>query len=288
MLTSAASFVPGSAGAEDDEDDYELLFTTPDKWLQVWSDHAVDQARCKMIADRVRNAYMFVSKQEAWSNQDLLFKNPLKIRVVQGFKSNILGFARGPNLFVVRDEYLDDPLSEGTLAHELTHIQDARQLQGKGKLPSFLAEGRALTNGHNYRISLGQEQNQYDRSMANSAMRFTAEDASERLNLAHDEGWDMEAIGTFFVEYMRTRWNGGVADIHPRTSRVVEKIAAGMDYKLAFEKEFATPIDAAIKSFMTYLDKTAEAPQTRLINTIWEDILPSKAAPASMDDDDDD
>jgi hypothetical protein len=188
---------------------------------------------------------------------------------------------------VVKDEYLDDPLSEGTLAHELTHIQDGRQLQGS-KLPSFLLEGRALTNGHNYRISLGQGQNQYDKNMASSAMKFSSEDASERLSKAHDEGWAMEAIGTFFVEYMRTRWNGGIANIHPRTARVIEKMAGGLDFKTAFEKEFSSPFEASVKSFMAYLDKTSETPQVRLEKTIWQDLLTGKSAAAANDDDDDD
>ncbi|MBX9771777.1 MAG: hypothetical protein K2X29_10420 [Candidatus Obscuribacterales bacterium] len=281
-----ACFATASVRADDD-DDYELLYTTPDKWLQVWSDHAIDQSRCKMITDRVRKAYSFVAKEEGWSNPELLYKNPLKVRLVQGFKSNILGFARGPNLFVVRDEYMDDPLSEGTLAHELTHIQDARQLKGS-KEPSFFAEGRALTNGHNYRIALGQDQNQYDMNMAKSAMRFTSEDASERLYLPHDEGWDMEAIGTFFVEYLRTRWNGGIANIHPRTAKVVENIASGLEFKAAFEKEFATPFESAVKAFMGYLDRTVETPQVRLEKTMWQDIGPAKGPASGMDDDDED
>lgn len=269
----------GSAGA-DDEDDYELLYTTPDKWLQVWSDHAIDQGRCKSIAERVRKAYEFDMKQEEWSNKELLYKTPLQIRVVEGLKSKILGYAKGPNLFVVRDEYLDNPLSEGTLAHELTHIQDARQLRGK-KLPSFFAEGRALTNGHNYRMSLGQPQNEYDHNMAKSAMRFTSEDASERLNLPHDEGWDMEAIGTFFVEYLRTKWNGGIHNIHPRSSKMIEAMASGVEYKAAFEKEFGTSFDSSVQSFKDYLDKTAKTPEARLEKTIWHELLKAE------DDDDD-
>lgn len=286
LLTSILSLFTVISVDADDEDEYELLYSTPDKWLQIWSDHAIDQARCKTIAERVRKAYMFDLKQEAWTNQDLLFKTPLKVRVVQSFKSNILGYAQGPNLFVVKDDYLDDPLSEGTLAHELTHIQDGRQLMG-AKLPSFLLEGRALTNGHNYRMFLGQAQNQYDRNMAKSAMSFSSEDATEHLNLVRDTGWDMEAIGTFFVEYMRTQWNGGVPDIHPRTSRVIERIAGGLDFKSAFEKEFGNTFDASVKSFMSYLDKTAKTPQSRLEKTIWQN-LGSADTPSSMDDDDDD
>ena len=63
-----------------------------------------------------------------------------------GSALKVLGYAQGANLMVMKDEYMDNPLSEGTLAHELTHIQDARQSKGN-RLPSYMLEGRALTIG---------------------------------------------------------------------------------------------------------------------------------------------
>lgn len=266
--------------AADDDDDYELLYTTPDKWLQVWSDHKITDDRCKAISDRVRKAYMFNNKQEAWSNQELLFKAPLRIRVLSEIRNGVLGFARGPNLFVVQDDYLDNELSEGTLAHELTHIQDNRQLCG-GKLPSFMLEGRALTNGHSYRVSIGQKDNQYDTKMATSAVQFTSANAEEILSKTQDVGWDMQAMGTFLVEYMRTRWKGGVADIHPKLSQMIGKIAGGADFETAFAKQFGTPFKDLVKEFMEYLDKTSKTPEVRLEKTMWQNLA------ASGDDDDD-
>lgn len=270
-------------GSQSDEE-YELLYSTPDKFLQVWSDHKIDQGRCKWIAERVGKAYTFDSQQECWKDQDLLYKNILKIRVVDSMKSKILGYAQGPNLFVVRDSYLDDELSEGTLAHELTHIQDGRQLRG-GKLPSFLLEGRALTNGHNYRLSLGQKNNSYDFQMARSAMKFSSADAEEILGEFHSSGWNMEAMGTFLVEYMRTKWNGtGVPNIHQRLARMIERIAGGLDAEAAFAQEFGKPFSALLESFMKYLDNTKGEPAVRLQGTIWESLEPKQAN--TPDDDD--
>jgi len=265
------------------EDEFEIQYVTPDKFLEIWSDHKIDQARCKSICDRVMKAYQFNAKQESWKNPELLYKQPLKFRVVGSIKSKVLGYAQGPNLMVVGDEYLDDPLSEGTLAHELTHIQDARQLNG-GKLPSFMLEGRALTNGHSYRMSIGQAENSYDTKMANSAMRFTTADADEILNEMSGVGWNMQAMGTFLVEYMRTKWNGaGVADIHPKLSKMVERIATGVDGEVAFEKEFGMPFTALLESFKKYLNATSNSP-TRIQGMMWQQTSAPQQASESDDD----
>ena len=267
-LMALLADISGSSAAEE----FRLLYSTSDRFIQVWSDHDIDQQRCRWIADRVRKAYTFDEQQECWTDQKILYQSPLQIRVVDSIKSKILGYAQGKDLFVVADNYLDDELSEGTLAHELTHIQDARQLKG-GKIPSFIAEGRALTNGHNYRISLGQKSNSYDRQMLRSAMKFTATDASTILEEFFSKGWDMEAMGTFLVEYMRTKWNGtGVANVHHRLSKMIERISTGLDAEAAFAQEFGKQFSVLQDSFEKYLDSTASEPVVRLQGTIWEPV----------------
>jgi hypothetical protein len=276
LLAILASFmccamVPNASYSRRD-DEYRLLYSTSDKFIQVWSDHEIDQRRCQWIAGRVRKAYSFDSQQERWSDPKVLYQSPLRIRVVSSMQSKILGYAQGKDVFVVRDNFLDDKLSEGTLAHELTHIQDARQLKG-GKIPSFISEGRALTNGHNYRRSLGQQSSTYDYQMARSAMRFTGDDANEILEKFHDKGWDMEAMGVFLVEYMRTKWNGtGVANVHPRLSKMIERISTGIDAETAFAQEFGKPFSALQASFTKYLNQTQAEPAVRLQGTIWDSI----------------
>lgn len=207
-----------------------------------------------------------------------MYNKPLRIRVLGSINADILGYAQGTSLFVVKDSYLDDKLSEGTLAHELTHIQDGRQLKG-GKIPSFISEGRALTNGHNYRISLGQKDSNYDLQMARSAMKFTAADADEILDEFHGRGWKMEAMGTFLVEYMRTRWGGaGVPDVHPRLASMIERISRGVDAEAAFAQEFGKPFSGLQASFEGFLDATAKDPAERLRGTIWRSV----AVPSSQ------
>lgn len=238
--------------------------------FEIRSDREIDQETCEWIAHRVERAFRFVIEQESWQDEDLLWSTPLQVRVVESIASGALGYAQGPNLFVVEYAYLDDPLSEGTLAHELSHIQDARQLQG-ATLPSFLLEGRALTNGHEYRMAMGLEQTSYDQQMAGSAAGFTAADAESLLDKVRDAGWEMQAMGTFLVEYMRVRWNGtGVPDIHPRLSRMIETMAGWADVETAFEYEFGTPATALLEEFQQFLNETQADPDERLLGMMWD------------------
>ena len=254
--------------------EFELQCVSEDGFLRIHADHPVDQARCKSIAGRVIEAYAFSAKQSSWSDAKPLWARPLQFRLLGG-SLKVLGYAQGPNLMVMKDDYLDNPLSEGTLAHELTHIQDLRQLRGS-HLPSFMLEGRALTIGHTYRMSLGQEANDYDRRMAASALRFTAGDAENLLREYRGQGWDNQAIGTALVEYMRTKWNGaGVPDIQPRLARMIEIMAEGNGFAVAFKKEFGVSFSALRNSFMQHLNDTKGDPLGRLQGTIWQSTGPS-------------
>ncbi len=249
--------------------EFELQYVTPDKFLEIYADHPVDQARCQAVAARIAKVYAFLEQREGWKNPALLRAKPLQFRLVQGLK--VLGYAQGPNLMVMKDAYLDDPLSEGTLAHELTHIQDFRQLQG-AKLPSFLLEGRALTNGQAYRASLGQGPNRYDSQMAGSAVRFTAAQANVLLDDERGKGWDNQAIGTVLVEFMRTRWNGGLADVHPKLSRMIEMMAQGVELEAAFQKVFGASVTSLGEAFDRFLTSTQGDPGARLQGTIWQGL----------------
>lgn len=259
---------------------FELQYVTPDRFLEIYADHPVDRARCQAIAERVVKVYAFLEQRESWRNPALLRARPLQFRLVQNLK--VLGYAQGPNLMVVKDAYLDDPLSEGTLAHELTHIQDFRQLQGV-PLPSFLLEGRALTNGHAYRMSLGQEPNRYDRQMAGSAVRFTAAQADLLLDDDRGRGWDNQAIGTVLVEFMRTRWNGGVPDLHPKLARMIEMMAQGVELEAAFQKVFGTSVLALGDAFDKFLTATQGDPAARLQGTMWQGLELAEGTPAEAE-----
>ncbi|QFY42160.1 hypothetical protein F6R98_05535 [Candidatus Methylospira mobilis] len=270
-----------AAHAQDDE--FELQCISNDQFIRIYSDHTIDQTRCKSIANTALKAYAFVSKQDSWSNTIPLVEKPLDFRLVREFdKHTLLGYAQGTSLMAAKDNYLNNtPVSEGTLAHEFTHIQDNRQLKRR-KLPSFLMEGRASINGHAYRMSLGHSENKFDRQMAGTAMRFTSSEADDLLSDYHGRGWKNQAIGAFLVEYMRTKWNGsGISDINKRLSRMIEIMAKGSGFETAFQEEFGVTFDAFRATFIRYLDDTQNEPRTRLQQTMWQSANPLVASDRS-------
>ncbi|MBU6455592.1 MAG: hypothetical protein KGS72_27720, partial [Cyanobacteria bacterium REEB67] len=112
------------------------------------------------------------------------------------------------------------------------------------------------------------------RMVANSAVSCTAGDAGHVLGTFREPGLKMQNIGTFFVEYMRTKWHGqGVTDVHARLSRMIEAIGSGLEFEQAFRGEFGESLASVIDSFEKYLDMTANAPRHRLDGTIWQKTL---------------
>jgi hypothetical protein len=273
LLCASIASLPASAS----EESFTLRCQSDDNFLQVFSDHAVDAARCKGIVTRALKAYTFVADRAAWKDRPLLTAHHLEFALVGDNAINVLGYAKGPNLMVMKDSYMDNPLSEGTLAHELTHIQDFRQLRGQ-KMPSFMFEGRALTIGQAYRLNVGQAAGDYDRQMASSAARFTSEQAAALMDNYSGRGWDNQAIGTVVVEYMRVQWNGGIADINSRLSRMIERMAAGREFEQAFQDEFGVTAEAFAGSFTGFLQSTQGDPKRRLAGTMWQSISPNAPA----------
>lgn len=259
------------------EEKFTLQCKSDDGFLHVYSDHRVDPARCKAIASRALKSFAFVTDRAAWKDRGLLTAKPLEFALVGDDAHNVLGYAKGPNLMVMKDSYMDNPLSEGTLAHELTHIQDLRQLRGK-RLPSFMLEGRALTIGQAYRLSVGQAPGDYDRKMARSAVGFTADQAAALLDNYGGHGWDNQAIGTVVVEYMRTQWKGGIRDVNPRLSRMIERMAAGAEFEQAFKAEFGVSAEAFAADFTGYLRTTQADAKRRLQGTMWQAVALDGAA----------
>lgn len=256
---------------------YPLRCQSGDGFLRIVSDRELDAARCKSHVERVLKAYAFVTDAASWKDRGLLTAQPLTFALLGDPALKVLGYAQGPNLMVMKDAYMDNPLSEGTLAHELAHIQDFRQLRGQ-RMPSFMFEGRALTLGQAYRVHVGQGLGDYDRQMARSAVAFTPEGALALLENYRGRGWNNQAVGTVLVEYMRVRWNGGTRDINARLSRMIERIAEGREFEMAFQDEFKASADAFAEAFMGYLRTTQHNPAERLRGTMWQSLAAEAVA----------
>jgi hypothetical protein len=256
---------------------YRLIFQTPTKFILVFCNGDLEGAKAQRLVADVQAAYDFVIETEQWRSREPLTV-PLHVHVNAEMKKEALGFST-KNVVTIGLSYLGNPLAQGTLAHELTHCQDARQ-RGSHPLPHYLSEGRALLVGRAYREKLGQEPDAYDRQIKNHIVRFTAQDAEEvlregvgqKLPPSGPELVRLAFMGCFFVDFMRTHLEGGLADIQPRTARLVEDMGQGMSYEDAFQKEVGVSLEEAKKAFVAHVDNTKDKPAERLKGTVWQDL----------------
>jgi len=257
--------------------DYHLVFQTRDHFISVYCNGDLETTKAAKLAAQVQDAYDFVSEMEQWRSLEPL-KAPLQVRVKTDMKKGLLGFSF-KDVFTIGLSYIGNPLARGTLAHELTHCQDDRQL-GKHKIPHYLMEGRALLVGRAYREKLGQKPDAYDRNINKKIIEFTAVDAQEVLSELSGEKEPepgpmlsrMEFIGCFFMEFMRTHFHEGLADIQPRTARLVADVGQGMGYEESFKKDVGLSLEEAKKAFIAFINKTQGNPKARLKGTVWQDL----------------
>ena len=126
----------------------------------------------------------------------------LQVRVNASMPRGSLGYA-AKNVFTIGLSYIDNPLVQGTLAHELTHCQDRRQLQNH-RIPHYLAEGRALLVGRAYEKNWGKVRAATTVASATrfSSLRFRCErserSAGENGKHQPDLGWRGGVYGMFF------------------------------------------------------------------------------------------
>jgi hypothetical protein len=121
-------------------------------------------------------------------------------------------------------------------------------------------------------MHVGQPPGDYDRQMARSAATFTAEQAMELLDDYGGHGWNNQAIGTVVVEYMRTKWKGGIPDAIARLSRMIERVAAGRGFEQAFGDEFGATAEAFAGDFAAHLRATQGDTAARLQGTMWQSV----------------
>jgi hypothetical protein len=245
----------------------------------------VDQ--CRAVAKQTMAAWKFDANQMQWADSTEM-EQPLTLRLLsvdrmKAEHAGILGFARGRNLFVVSTAVLDDPFANGTLAHELAHIQAKRAL---GKLseehlvPRYFIEGHGNILGRAYRDHLGVTKHDYDARKARQIMKLTADEAETILTdntygATDKKDMDkMESMGIFFVEYLRVRHRrNGVSDVVARMGRVFESVGRGETYESAFKEQFGTSVGQVVSQIIAYFRRTASDPAERLKGTHYEEFV---------------
>ena len=103
-------------------------------FLQVLSPDAlsITVGQCRAVVRQTMAAWTFDANQMRWADLREMEK-PLTLRLLSLDRMKqehpgLLGFARGRDLFVVSTAVLGDSFANGTLAHELAHIQAKRAL----------------------------------------------------------------------------------------------------------------------------------------------------------------
>jgi hypothetical protein len=255
----------------------KLVYTSADKHVEIFTNTDLDNDDARNISDKVEAAYTWLTRTQQWRDERPLNK-PILVHVV----SNINRYPAGAysDVEIGLDYLKSNPnLAEGTIANELCHIQDQRELVGSTQ-PDFITEGRGLTNGFMYRKSLGIPPQSYDRDLAGAVIHYTPAQVAEVVNrLASGSRADdptanrkLPFVGAWFVEYLRTTYNGhGFEDVQPRLARTIANLRQGMTFEPAFKAAFGVNFSDVQTSFIQYAATTHGV--DRLKNTMWEGIL---------------
>jgi Hemopexin len=248
------------------------VYTTPDGFISVLSDTDLGSSEAAQIARRIADAYSFDRQQDRWSNPQPL-DSPITVRIPAVGPQGLIGLATAPNRFLIQLDWVRQPTSAATLAHELTHLQDYREL-GRSSLPHYWMEGRADSNAFAYRDHLGLGQNpDWKRRLA----RWTSADARGVLEgtvTYAQHGNENEEVGTLWFEHLRRRF----PDAHPRSARMITAIAAGQTLEQAYQAAFGESLARGQAEFLAYLDRTQADPDARVAGT-WMQSAPATAQP---------
>lgn len=254
-----------------------LRIVTPD-------DLGVTQDQCRAVAKKIMAAWTFDADVMQWADRGAT-ESTLTLRLLGAARMKaehpgLLGFAHGRDQFVVSTAVLDDPFANGTLAHELGHIQAKRalgELSEKRLVPHYFVEGHGNLLGRLFRDHLGVTRHDYDAGKARQVMKLNPDEARTILTDNSYGAGDtkaldkMEALGIFFVEYLRVRLDGkGVPDALTRMGRVFEAVGRGGSYAQAFQEQYGEAVDRVVDRIVEFFKRTADHPAERWKGTRYE------------------
>jgi hypothetical protein len=256
-------------------------------FLQIVSPDNLSMEQCRAVAKQTMAAWRFNLDQMHWTDAADM-ETPLTLRLISRERMKrehpgLLGFARGRDLLVVSTAVLDDAFANGTLAHELAHIQAKRTLgrfSEKHLVPRYFVEGHGLSLGRSYREYLRVSKHGYDVYRARQISNLSANEArmilTDNSYAAKDRRREdkMESMGVYFVEYLRFRYHrNGIPDAIPRIGHVFELVGRGKTYETAFKEQFGGSIDDTVAEIVDLFKRTEGNPTERLRGTRYQEFL---------------
>jgi hypothetical protein len=214
---------------------------------------------------------------------------PLKFRVlsVARMKANhggVLGLAQANGVvFMASTRVLNDPLGQGTLAHELGHIQAFRALrtiQCYHKVPDYFFEAHGFGMSKVYREHLGLTPNPgFSRNMARTVAQLSATEVRLIMTTGPayfkkngkremDKYRQMEYFAAFFGDFLKLHL--GVPDALSRMGRVFERVGNGETYAQAFKETYGFTVNHAVSEVTAFFQQTEGSPAARLKGTYLE------------------
>jgi hypothetical protein len=258
---------------------------------QIAIDSEVSHSHAEIAAfvARIRAAYQYAATAHQWSDPaKIAAPFTVKLITVAAMRSTMPGVAAlcaSANVIVITEKLVPDGIGDGTLAHELTHLQH-RRIAG---IPNFLEEGTAQDIQRAYSLMLGEDAAKFtaEAQLLGSVDERDARDVIDHFRTGPDLAAAQhaglltqdESLGCLFVEFLRTRYLGGYADVLPRVAWILElmppglvKTAPGFDpaYRAAFTTAFGIAAEAAEASFVAYVRATDGDQAGRLRGTLFD------------------
>lgn len=259
-----------------------------DKAVRVVSDAAMTFAQGQALAARIEEAFRYDLDRQHWSERAPLNK-PLTVAALsrEGFyqltgdqTGSIAGVTTGPNVFAVPMSTALHPSDDGdsVIAHELGHVQDIREAGARiSRVPIYLQEGKEYLLGDSYPAYRGHTQHDLS-SVSEELSRVSAVEAEavmRHFRTVKDEahagfqGFRDEVVGALFVEFLRTRFEGGKTDAIPRIAELIVEVGKGQTYDQAFRSQFGKGAAEAEKAFVQYVATTEGNRSERLRGTLY-------------------
>jgi hypothetical protein len=245
--------------------------------VSVVSDTAVanDAPRwAKMIED----VYQFDLDELKWSSPPLLSAQPLKLQALsptlfQKLHPGTAAVAMGTGTIASSIAVLSRAGTPGVLAHEVSHIQMARE---GGGLPHVFEEGKAGVLQRQYLIKLGVPV--HPAPIMLSADRQTAADRLDGfMYQPYDISGGQEPLAVLFIEYLRVGL--GYGDAMMRMAWLVETIQELKNegwteslprFQRAFDVVFGMKFADARAAYLDYVQATEGNAAQRLAGTVLQ------------------